>query len=105
MTPSELKALRAGWQKHLEAWQQSGLTQIDYCRQHGLKPHQFTYWKARFNPVPVSSKLIPLALPTLPAERSSSVAATLPDGIRLDVPAAQALELLPKLLSAIRSAP
>ncbi len=40
--------LRKIWEIHIERWKQSGQTQVAYCREHGLKPHQFTYWKRRF---------------------------------------------------------
>lgn len=33
------------WSEHIQRWQDSGLTQQDYCREHHLVPHQFTYWK------------------------------------------------------------
>lgn len=35
-------ALSARWQKHIEAWQSSGLSQAAYCRQHGLNPNSFS---------------------------------------------------------------
>ncbi|MFC0228467.1 IS66 family insertion sequence element accessory protein TnpA [Serratia aquatilis] len=31
-------------QQHLDAWQQSGLTEQHYCRQHDLNPATFYYW-------------------------------------------------------------
>lgn len=33
------------WQAHLAAWQRSGLSQAEYCRQHGLAPADFSWWK------------------------------------------------------------
>ncbi|WP_158070089.1 IS66 family insertion sequence element accessory protein TnpA [Motiliproteus sp. MSK22-1] len=47
MTSSELEILCNTWKQHLEAWKQSGQSQVDYCRVHGLKSHQMTYWKNR----------------------------------------------------------
>ena len=35
------------WQQHIERWETSGLTQRGYCREHNLKPHQFSYWKRK----------------------------------------------------------
>ena len=105
MTAEQLETLRHTWKQHLEAWKQSGQSQVAYCREHGLKPHQLTYWKGRFAQSQSSTKLIPLRLPALPAEPSITVAVTLPDGVRLEVPAKQATELLPKLLPALRAAP
>jgi transposase len=34
--------------QHLDEWQACGLTQVAYCRQHGLSRCQFQYWKKRF---------------------------------------------------------
>ena len=33
------------WQKHLEAWLQSDLTQEAYCTQHGLSTKSFYRWR------------------------------------------------------------
>ena len=37
------------WSSHVEAWKNSGLSQIDYCRQHNLSRNQFTYWKCKLD--------------------------------------------------------
>ena len=38
---------RSFWQDHLAQWQAGGMTQVAYCRQHGLNRDQFGYWKKR----------------------------------------------------------
>ena len=38
---------RSFWQEHLGQWHASGMTQVAYCRQQGLKLAQFGYWKKR----------------------------------------------------------
>ena len=35
------------WQRHIEQWSQSGLSQAAYCREHNLKTKSFTYFKSR----------------------------------------------------------
>jgi len=35
------------WQRHIEQWSQSGLSQAAYCREHKLKIKSFTYFKSR----------------------------------------------------------
>jgi len=42
-----LRERRAFWQEHLTQWQASGMTQVAYCRQHGVNRDQFGYWKKR----------------------------------------------------------
>jgi len=32
---------------HLEAWEQSGLSKSEYCRQQGIKYHRFLYWRKK----------------------------------------------------------
>ena len=38
---------RKFWKERIHNWQESGLTQTEYCRIHNLTPHRFTYWKKR----------------------------------------------------------
>lgn len=35
------------WTRHIKGWEESGLTQIEYCRQNNLSKHRFTYWKCK----------------------------------------------------------
>jgi len=35
------------WQRMVEAWQASGLTQAEFCRRRGLKAANFSWWKRR----------------------------------------------------------
>ena len=37
------------WADHIKRWEESGLSQIDYCRANGLSRHHFTYWKCKNN--------------------------------------------------------
>jgi hypothetical protein len=48
MTSIENKTDHDFWQLHLAQWQVSGLSQASYCRQQGLRTHQFSYWKRKF---------------------------------------------------------
>jgi hypothetical protein len=40
------------WEYHLERWGQSGLSQSDYCRRHGLNYKKFHNWKTRLKSYP-----------------------------------------------------
>ena len=44
----QLEQKRSYWKQHIASWQETGLTQVEYCRQHNLKHHQLVYWKKRF---------------------------------------------------------
>lgn len=37
------------WQKHLQQWRQSGLSQAQYCRQQRLSAPAFGWWKGRLS--------------------------------------------------------
>jgi hypothetical protein len=43
----QLEQKRSYWKQQIEQWQQSGLTQAEYCRRNNLKHHQLAYWKKR----------------------------------------------------------
>ena len=38
------KARREWWSIHIEAWQRSGVSQAEYCRQHRFDEKTFTRW-------------------------------------------------------------
>jgi hypothetical protein len=63
MSPYQYHATMQG---HIAQWQASDLTQAAYCKEHGIKPHIFSYYKKKFcsasqaaNP---SGQLIPVKL-------------------------------------------
>jgi hypothetical protein len=63
MSPYQNHATMHG---HIAQWQASDLTQAAYCKEHGIKPHIFSYYKKKFrsashaaNP---SGQLIPVKL-------------------------------------------
>jgi len=39
----------ATMQGHIAQWQTSDLTQAAYCKEHGIKPHIFSYYKKKFS--------------------------------------------------------
>lgn len=46
------------WDKHLENWYKSGLTQVDYCRIHGIRPKAFSHRKGlKFDAEDISEPL------------------------------------------------
>ena len=84
---------------HIAQWQTSDLPQAAYCKEHGIKPHIFSYYKKKFcsasqvaNP---SGQLIPVKLvaddeATLGSNESSSfgsnsIRLTHANGFSLDI--------------------
>jgi len=39
----------ATMQGHIAQWHASNLTQAAYCKEHGIKPHIFSYYKKKFS--------------------------------------------------------
>ena len=39
----------AAMQGHIAQWQASRLSQTEYCKEHGIKPHIFSYYKKKFS--------------------------------------------------------
>ena len=50
------------WRKHVQQWQKSGTTQVQYCRDHGLSVAAFRWWRqklGRSHRVRASQKGVP----------------------------------------------
>jgi len=86
------------WQQHFAAWQASGLSQTEYCKQHDLKFSNFAYWRTRNNRK--RRKLMPLSVP--PVSAAERLILDLPHGIRLELPAQALGEVLPTVLRSLR---
>ncbi len=57
-------ALPTHQQKHIEAWQLSGLSQVAYCRQHKLNSKTFSNWLRIYR----SQQVVPAAPTLIPVE-------------------------------------
>ena len=44
------------WQRHLDRWGRSGLSQAAYCRRHGIKAVTFAWWKRKLGAAAASSQ-------------------------------------------------
>jgi len=47
LTSNKRGRKRATWQKHIEEWQQSGLSQQKYCGEKGIALATFGYWRRK----------------------------------------------------------
>jgi len=59
---AEREEKRLFWEKHINGWQSTHLTQVEYCRQYNLSVHRFTSWKKKFQTPEPSRTLIELNL-------------------------------------------
>ncbi|TKK70376.1 hypothetical protein FC093_06415 [Ilyomonas limi] len=75
----------------IASWQQSGLTQKDYCEQHSVRYHVFHYWYKKYRDTQLSDQpagFIPLQIqPSAAASNTPSAGVhtemVLPNGRRL----------------------
>ena len=58
----QLEQKRNYWKQHIDSWQETGLTQAEYCRRNNLKHHQLVYWKKRFLKTETGVSFVPFKL-------------------------------------------
>ncbi|TRM11475.1 transposase [Lentibacillus cibarius] len=51
-----LKDKRLEWKTQYDAWKDSDQSIAEWCRNHGLKPHQMYYWVQQFEEGPDAPK-------------------------------------------------
>lgn len=91
------------WQRHVQAWRESGMSQADYCRQQGLNPKTFSKWARCKYPVEKTAPLavIPIQVtPTLPTAEAA-VVLKLTQGVQLELSTAVSPRWLAELLQCL----
>ena len=98
-------ALSARWKQHIEGWQASGLSQAEYCRQHGLNTNTFSGRLShhRSQEKLRQPELIPVQVQPVPVAQDAAVG---PVGLwhqqyRLEFPAAVSPRWLAELLQCL----
>lgn len=98
--------------EHISQWKKSGLTQIAYCNEHNIKPHIFSYYKAKLtqtDSAPLPSELIPVNLISTDSElaksadNSDTIRLTHANGFSIEINAKTSLSVLKPLLDLVRS--
>lgn len=94
------------WKEHIDAWSNSGLSQIDYCRQNNLSRTRFTYWKLKFekqNLPPTFIEIHPKTVQkALPIKSISSITIRSTSGFSVDVPQDFSSQSLKQILSVLK---
>ena len=102
----QLEQKRSYWKQHIDSWQQTGLTQVEYCRQHNLKHHQLVYWKKRFLKTETNISFVPLKLedflevPT--RQDQSSLTLVINNRFKIEIRAGFDAQLLRQLIFVLR---
>ena len=102
----QLEQKRAYWKQHIDCWQETGLTQREYCRRHNPKHHELVYWKKRFlkTETDVSSVALRLEdLHDLPARpEPASLTLVIDNQFKIEIRAGFDPQLLRQLILALR---
>jgi len=102
----QLEQKRSYWKQHIDSWQQTDLTQVEYCRQHNLKHHQLVYWKKRFLKTETNVSFVPLKLEDLldmpTRQDQASLILVIDDQFKIEIRAGFDSQLLRQLIFALR---
>jgi hypothetical protein len=95
--------LRRFYQKHIERWRQSQLSQKEYCRQNEIIPHRFTYWKKRLVDGKSAPTFVPVPLVKNFPTSSSTIDLFIAGGFKIQVGQGFDPTTLKKLIHTLRS--
>ena len=88
------------WQRHIEQWSQSGLSQAAYCREYNLKIKSFAYFKSRLK------KNLPVQFVQVPVEPvqllSSFLKLNIGSSFQIDIPDGFSQNTLTQVLQVLR---
>ena len=105
----QLEQKRTFWKQHIDSWQETGLTQVEYCRQHNLKHHQLVYWKKRFLKTETDVSFVPLKLEDLldlPEQPDHApLCLVINNHFKIEIRAGFDAQLLRQLIFALRGLP
>ena len=99
----EASSQKRFWRHHIQAWQDSGLSQRAYCQKNNLKEYRFSHWKSRLTKDNVASRFVRVPLPShLPVPIKRGVLHVYsPNGFRIEVNEDFDPRLLKKLLAVL----
>ena len=102
----QLEQKRSYWKQHIDSWQETGLTQTEYCRRNNLKHHQLVYWKKRFLKSETDVSFVPIKLEDfleIPAPSdSASISLVVNNHLKIEIKAGFDAQLLRQLIFALR---
>jgi len=84
------------WQQHIQAWQNSALSQAAYCNKHELSLASFGYWRKR-----VKTDAPPKIIPVVREAPIIGVQLRSPSGWQVALPANLTVSALHELMAAL----
>jgi len=102
----QLEQKRSYWKQQIEQWQQTGLSQAEYCRRNNLKHHQLVYWKKRYLKAETEVSFVPVQLEALldipaPADQAS-LTVIIDNKFKVEIAAGFDPQLLRQVVTALR---
>jgi hypothetical protein len=102
----QLEQKRSYWKQQIEQWQQTGLSQAEYCRRNNLKHHQLVYWKKRYLKAETEVSFVPVQLEALldipaPADQAS-LTVIIDNQFKVEIAAGFDPQLLRQVVTALR---
>lgn len=83
---NRLEIRRRSWREHVRKWQESGLTQAEYCRRNGIDRWRLHYWKKRFSQSEPEISFVEIAFPpSCRAQRSSVLRVWVSERYRIEI--------------------
>ena len=77
-------------QKHLQAWQSSGLSQSAYCREHKLKLQTFSHWQLSQSKTKATAEpFIPIQISKQSGKCEPPITVNTTDGLSVSCPLSQ----------------
>ena len=89
---------RKFWEEQIRFWQESGLSQSEYCKRHSIRSSQWFYWRRRCRGTETGLTLVPLKLPSLNAHKAPVVRIITPNGFTIELDADEPITSLPNLI-------
>lgn len=88
---------REFWEEQIRFWQESGLSQSEYCKRHGIRSSQWFYWRRRCRDTE-GLTLVPLKLPSLNAHKAPVIRIITPNGFTIELDADEPATSLTNLI-------
>jgi hypothetical protein len=83
-TPNEKREF---WEEQIQFWQESGLSQSEYCKRHDIRTSQWYYWRRRCRDIETDFALVPLKLPSdsRPSHKVPMLRVITPNGFTIEL--------------------
>ena len=105
MTKLERSASQSEMFSLVSEWQESGLSQIDFCQQHDLVPHRFYYWLKKYkhsgSRSSIRSSFLQVEVETGETDTSDEIRIQYPNGVIVSVGESVHISRLRALIRAV----